>query len=105
MLSIRNDEVQSINVGDSRVYIFRNGNLEQISEDHSIVYRMYLNGILTKEDVRTHIRSNEIYQYLGNNSSHEKITAFVSPKMQVQTGDVYIVCSDGLTDMLPESEI
>lgn len=105
LLSIRNGRAQSVNIGDSRVYIFRNGELEQISQDHTVVFGMYLNGSLTKEEVRTHIRSNVLYQFLGKNPGQGSIKAYVSESRQIEHGDQFLICSDGLTDMLPETEI
>jgi protein phosphatase len=88
-------------VGDSRAYLFRNGELSQVTEDHSLVQRMVQEGKLRQEDAPRHPQRNIISRALG-----------VEPEVQVDlltlellAGDRLIVNSDGLSDMLSDDEI
>jgi len=88
--------------GDSRLYRCRHGRLEQITRDHSPVGRMRCAGLITEEAARRHPQRNQIDQSLG-----DPLNAF-SPEVasvDVQPLDVYLLCSDGLSDGLWDREI
>ena len=92
------------NVGDSRIYRFRKGQLWQISEDHSRVAQMVRMGLISPEQARTDPGRHIISQYLGMPDP-----LLVSPCIRsagtVKKNDIYLLCSDGLTDMLTDGEI
>ncbi|MDD2765145.1 MAG: protein phosphatase 2C domain-containing protein [Opitutaceae bacterium] len=88
--------------GDSRIYVCRHGRLRQISRDHSPVGRMRQQGEITEAEARQHPLRNQIDQSLGDPSNS------FSPDVgaeNVQPGDVYLLCSDGLSDGLWDREI
>ncbi len=88
------------NIGDSRLYVLRDG-LEQITEDHSLVEEMVKSGELAKESVRSHPNKNIITRALG-------IGIDIQPdyfNVNLQEGDMILMCSDGLTNMLEDAEI
>lgn len=88
-------------VGDSRAYLLNNNRLEQITEDHSLVERMVQQGEISREDARNHPNRNIIYRSIGGRDELEvDITTRV-----VRQGDILLLCSDGLTNMLPDSEV
>lgn len=89
-------------VGDSRLYMLRAGQLYQLSEDHSAVNEMVKLGIITKEQARTHEDKNVILRALG--TSPEVEVSVLDP-FQVRVGDRYLLCSDGLHDLVLEDEI
>jgi PPM family protein phosphatase len=88
-------------VGDSRVYMARDGHLRQLTRDQSLVQGLVDEGILTPEEARHHPRKNIILQALGTDPS-------VSPdilKGEAINHDIFLLCSDGLTDMVDDSAI
>src|SRR5262249_17706874 len=88
-------------VGDSRAYLYRDGQLSRLTDDHSWVHEQVAAGILTEEEAKAHPLKNVVARALGGRSS-------VSPDLQelnFSPGDVFIFCSDGLTTMLSDEEI
>lgn len=92
------------NLGDSRIYRLRSGELSQISVDHSVVARLVSNGVITKEEARNHQSSHKITQYLGIFPDEMLIEPYIAEDY-VHKGDCYLLCSDGLTDMVEEIAI
>src|SRR5215204_970549 len=89
-------------VGDSRLYMLRGGQLYQLSEDHSAVNEMVKLGIITKEQARTHEDKNVILRALGTTPDVE---VSVLDPFAVRKGDRYLLCSDGLHDLVLEGEL
>lgn len=89
------------NVGDSRAYLCRGGELKQVTSDHSWVNEQVLLGVLTKEEAARHPFRNVITRALG---SREDVAADVS-EMEFGRGDRLLLCSDGLTTMLNDAAI
>jgi len=88
--------------GDSRIYVCRQGWLRQISRDHSPVGRMRQRGEITEAEARRHPLRNQIDQSLGDPAATFQPEVGVE---QLRPGDVYLVCSDGLSDGLWDHEI
>ncbi len=89
------------NVGDSRIYRIRNGQLKQITQDHSLVQEMVDNGYLSEEEALMSTSRNLITRALG-----------IAPDVEVDVNsdeledeDIYILCSDGLSDMVADADI
>ncbi len=93
-----------VNIGDSRVYLFREGHLEQLSRDHTSIRSMVEMGILTEEAARTHPDRHRLSQHLGI-FPEELIIEPYSVTGQPQAGDRFLLCSDGLTDMMENREM
>ena len=89
------------NVGDSRVYLLRQNHLKQITRDHSLVAEMVENGELTQEEAFNHPQKNMLTRGIGVNKNVNG-DVFV---IDIYTDDIILLCSDGLTDMLHDSEI
>ena len=88
-------------VGDSRAYRLRGGQLEQITEDHSVVGALIRMGHITEEEARQHPQRNEILRAIGTNDEVEiQVTA-----LDVEPLDRYLLCSDGLSGLVPDSDI
>jgi protein phosphatase len=88
-------------VGDSRVYRFRNGVLELLTSDHSWVNEQLQKQIITPEEARNHRYRNVITRALGNRLDLE-IDARIET---LQDGDLYLLCSDGLSGMIEDEDI
>ena len=88
-------------VGDSRIYRLREGELEQITQDHSLVEELIRAGVITREEARTHPRRNVITRALGTRGENvpDLLAADVRP------GDLWLLCSDGLTGMVEDEVI
>jgi protein phosphatase len=97
-----NEKILSLaHVGDSRAYLFRDGELSRLTDDHSWVHEQVAAGILTEEEAKTHPLKNVVTRALGGGPS-------VAPdlrEMEFKKGDGYLFCSDGLTTMLSDEEI
>jgi len=100
---IKKDKACFAHVGDSRAYVLRDGELQQLTEDHSLVGEMVRSGILSDEDARHHPRRNVITRSLG---THEEIPADTpASPLRLAAGDVFLLCSDGLTSLVDPGEI
>ena len=94
-------EVSFAHVGDSRAYRLRRGELERITEDHSLVEELLRQGRLTEEEAEEHPQRSIITRALGPEPEVEVDTVTVA----AEDGDVYLLCSDGLTSMVGEATI
>ena len=88
-------------VGDSRMYLLRGNNIEQVTRDHSWIDEQLKQGILTPEEARKHPLRNVITRALG---SKDEVLVDVEDH-KLQDGDILLMCSDGLTGMLEDEEI
>jgi PPM family protein phosphatase len=88
-------------VGDSRAYLFRNGSLEQLTTDHSLVAELVQSGVLTPEEAERHPQRSAITRALGTEPSVRVETSSVA----AEVGDLFLVCSDGLSAMLDDDEV
>lgn len=92
-----NGRILAFNVGDSRLYRFREGRINQISRDQSLVQLLYEEGTITLEQKRTHVHRNIIFPALGNVTTKPKID--IAPiEGGMEYGDVLLLCTDGLSD-------
>lgn len=89
-------------IGDSRVYRLRDGQLSQLTTDHSLTRALVEAGTISEEEAATHRYRNVLYRYLG---SKEGGTGTESKEHVPQTGDRYLVCSDGVTDGISDKII
>lgn len=88
-------------VGDSRLYLLRNGALRQITEDHSYVETLIRRGEITIEEARFHPMKNVLTQAVGAMTNPEIDTLNFS----TERGDIFLLCTDGLTNMVDDAAI
>lgn len=101
MALFRGDSVTLAHVGDSRIYRLRGSELRQMTTDHSLVQELVENGYLTHEEARASANKNLITRALGIDTAVE---ADVRDE-PVKPGDLFLLCSDGLSDLVPDEEI
>jgi serine/threonine protein phosphatase PrpC len=87
-------------IGDSRVYLYRDDALTQITTDHTFVQRLVDSGRITPEEARYHPRRSVLMRVLGDMDPHPEVDAFV---MQTQPGDRWLICSDGLSGVVDDA--
>jgi serine/threonine protein phosphatase PrpC len=100
-LLVDGDEVAIVHVGDSRAYVLRDGELRQLTRDHSLVEELRRQGRLTPEEAEEHPQRSIITRALGP----ERDVELDVHTHRAQSGDVYLVCSDGLTSMVREDRL
>ena len=103
-LILKQDEGILAHVGDSRCYRLREGAFEQLSRDHTLVAHLAAQGILTPEQAKYHPQRNVIRQAVGVADPSEPLEPDIET-FALQAGDLYLLCSDGLTDMVDDAEI
>ena len=100
-LIYRGSEALFANVGDTRAYLLREGRLEQVTRDHSLVAYLVQMGELTREQARTHPSGNILVRSVGSTDDVE-IDVFHIP---LQAGDALLLCTDGLWSELPDEDL
>jgi PPM family protein phosphatase len=103
VLAFRDGKAWLAHIGDSRAYLLRKGKLMQLSEDQTLVAKMVREGSITKEEASHSPVQNVILQALGAMSEIKPMIA--SSGIPLQSGDVLILCSDGLFNMVPDTTI
>jgi protein phosphatase len=98
---VRGDEVSFGHVGDSRAYVLRDGKLKRLTKDHSLVEELRRQGRLTEEEAEEHPQRSIITRALGPEPS-VNVDTMTFP---ARDGDVFLLCSDGLTTMVSDDEI
>jgi protein phosphatase len=94
-------QVVTANIGDSRVYRSRQGRLEQVSVDDTIIASMLQKGLLSREEAATHPLRNVVTQAAGSRENVEVHFA----QDTIESGDAILLCSDGLYNVVPEADI
>lgn len=98
---VEDEHVAFGHVGDSRAYLIRDARMEQLTEDHSLVNELLKTGKLSREEAEAHPQRSVITRALGTDPDVDVDTFSVTAR----TGDLFLLCSDGLTDMVSEDSI
>ena len=88
-------------VGDSRAYLIRNGEIEQLTDDHSLVAELVRSGRLSPEEAEVHPQRSVITRVVGT-EAYVDVDTFT---IEAAVGDLFLICSDGLTDMVDDETI
>lgn len=102
---ISDDFVRAYNIGDSRIYKFQNGILSRISEDHTVAAQKIKMGLLTPESARHDKTRHILTRCLGVFEEEMILTPNIIPPVLTKDASNLLICSDGLTDMLSDSQI
>lgn len=103
-LSFAGDTVTMTNIGDSRAYRWRAGLLQQLSRDDTLIRQLLEQGIIDAEKAKTHSARHRITQHIGIFPEEMLIEPYTVRDLP-RRGDLYLLCSDGLTDMVEDEEI
>ena len=99
--AVREDKAYIAHVGDSRAYLFRKREMHPLTTDHSYVMELVKNGNITREEAASHPKRNVITRAIGIKNTVETDTT-ICP---VKTGDILLLCTDGLCGMLQDEEM
>jgi protein phosphatase len=113
---IAGDRLYGANIGNSRLYLLRDGALRRLSIDHSWVEEAISHGLITADQARDHPQARVITRHLGSNDPEPDFRLRLSPGeddaamaanqgLRLETGDVLLLCSDGLSDVVYDKEI
>ena len=101
VLAVTPTLIIAANVGDSRIYMLRDGNIERLSKDHSIVAEQVEMGMMTEEEAESSPLRHVLTRNLGSSENVEPDIFEIEPS----NNDRFILCSDGLTDLVSDKEI
>ncbi|HLP22716.1 MAG TPA: PP2C family serine/threonine-protein phosphatase [Microbacteriaceae bacterium] len=101
-VSLCGDTMVVSHIGDSRLYLLRAGELAQITTDHTFVQRLVDAGRITEDEARTHPRRSVLMRVLGDVESQPDIDSLL---LQAHDGDRWMLCSDGLSGVVPFDDL
>lgn len=99
-LEMVDDYAVIAHIGDSRIYLYRDGALTQITTDHTFVQRLVDSGRITPEEARYHPRRSVLMRVLGDMDPDPEVDTFIMP---TQPGDRWLLCSDGLSGVVDDA--
>jgi len=103
VVAVTGEQAYLAHVGDSRIYLIRDGRIARLTRDHSRVQRMLDDGLISEEEAIGHPESNVIERSLGPRSS---VTPEVRPEpIELCEDDTFVLCTDGLTGLVRDDEI
>jgi PPM family protein phosphatase len=101
-VAISNFNAHIVHVGDSRIYLIRDDEMTQLTTDHTFVGKMVEEGRITEDEARDHPQKNILYMSLGARKAFEPE---VKTQIELREGDIFIMCSDGLNNMVSDGTI
>lgn len=101
---IEDGKVHAYHIGDSRIYFYNSGKLEQITEDHTLAVSKLKANVYTEEEARTSPDAHKLTIFLGSDKREASIKAAMHEEFDLSDG-IILICSDGLTDMCSDEEI
>ena len=96
------DRIALAHIGDSRIYLFRDGELKQVSTDHTFVQRLVDSGRITEEEAMVHPRRSVLMRVLGDVDASPEIDTWV---LDTRPGDRWLICSDGLSGVVKHDDL
>lgn len=98
----KDDKLCFANVGDSRLYFFRDGIISAHTEDHSFAYLSYKLGEITYDEIRTNPGQSHLLKAVGSTA---KSGVQIYPEITIQPGDAFLLCTDGFWELVYDDEI
>ena len=102
-LIIRGDDARWVNVGDSRLYYIHKGRIEDITEDHSVAFKKYLAGEITRDDIPKDEDQSSLLRAIGNEDRYRGNIVGVDDPLVA--GDAFMLCSDGVWEYIYDNEV
>lgn len=102
VLLIKGHNAYYAHIGDSRIYLIREGKIHQLTKDHSLVQQLVDSGIINQENAKNHPQKNVITRSLG---SSDKNQPEIAEPITIFKNDIFILCTDGLTGYLSDNEL
>ena len=104
VMALYETAVITCNLGNTRIYLFRKGNLSCLSEDHNQAQVMYKNGVITADKVAAHPKRNKLTQYLGAMPEGKQTEPYYS-EVEVKHGDIFIICSSAFCNSVDDESL
>lgn len=104
-VSPEKEEAKASNVGDTKIFLHRSNELKKITVDHNQTQNLVNLNLISEEEARTHKDKSKLTQHLGIFQEEMLIEPYISDTIQIRKNDIFLICSDGLTDMLNYTEI
>lgn len=98
-IAVVGDRVAIAHIGDSRIYLYRDGEISQITTDHTFVQKLVDSGRITPEEALVHPRRSVLMRVLGDVDAHPEIDSLI---LGTKPGDRWLLCSDGLSGVVPD---
>lgn len=103
ILAIRDNQAHVAHVGDSRAYLIRDGRISRLTKDHTLVQCLIDEGAIAEEEAKNHNQSHILTRSVG--VKEEVDVEVKDPPLEVQTGDYFVLCTDGLTGLVEDETI
>ena len=97
--------IKTFSLGDSRIYLYSNNFLRQISNDHTLAVKKYLANIYTMEEAKASPDKHKLTAFLGLDEEHRNKKAEHYPDIKLEQDEKLVICTDGLYDMCSDDEI
>ena len=104
-ISPEKEEAVASNIGDSKVFLVRDNELRKISEDHNQAQSLVNLGVITEDEARTHKDKSKLTQHIGIFPNEIIIEPYITDNIILKEKDLFLLCNDGLTDMIDYDEI
>ncbi|MEE0264668.1 MAG: protein phosphatase 2C domain-containing protein [Acutalibacteraceae bacterium] len=105
MLTISDGIAQAYNLGDSSIYHISNKKITKLTRDHTVAEQMYRMNALTEEEARRDVRRHSLTKHLGMFADENDLKPYISNNIRVSNGDMFLLCTDGITNTVTEKEI
>lgn len=105
VLKISDGIAQSYNLGDSSVYYISKNKITKLSRDHTVAEQMYQMNAITAEEAQRDVRKHRLTKHLGMFEGEGDLKPYISNNIRISNGDMFILCTDGVTNVVSEKEI
>ena len=105
MIYAHDKKITAVSIGDSRIYLYSKGKLKQISKDHTLAQMQVEAGLITQEQAKESNLRHGLTQFLGIPSDEMILDPDFNVLDRIDSEDIILICSDGLTDMVDDNQI